>query len=89
LSSVSTSESERQEENEGQEKSRCTRRLYRGRVGDVVCDIAREHPPVYGESTGTGEEGSRMSVLSVRRFGKQGPGGNRHTERFQRGSPSL
>jgi hypothetical protein len=57
-------------ESEGEEEPRCTGRLFRGWVVDVVCDVARECGPVYGESTGTGEKGTLISVLSVVRFRK-------------------
>lgn len=49
-----------------------TSRLFEGWVRDIVRDVAREHAPVYGESTGAGEKGARISVLSVVRFRKAG-----------------
>lgn len=44
-------------ESEGEEETRCTGRLFRGRVVDVVCDVARECAPVYDESIGRGKKG--------------------------------
>jgi hypothetical protein len=49
-----------------------TSRLFEGWVREVVRDVAREHAPVYGESTGAGEKGARISVLSAVRFRKLG-----------------